>query len=69
LSLFGIDIPAHPTWEQVQAEYEAVWQTLEGVRREPDRSAADDRPELQAAVQLLLVLTAPAYFTDFHSFA
>ena len=30
LRLFGIDIPAHPTWEQVQAEYETVWQTLNG---------------------------------------
>src|SRR6266852_8106313 len=28
LRLFGINIPAHPTWEQVQAEYETVWQTL-----------------------------------------
>src|SRR6202035_281439 len=25
LRLFGIDIPAHPTWEQVQAEYETIW--------------------------------------------
>src|SRR6202007_2653342 len=30
LRLFGIDLPAHPTWEQVQAEYETVWQTLNG---------------------------------------
>src|SRR5258708_35318575 len=30
LRLFGIDIPPHPTWEQVQAEYETVWQTLNG---------------------------------------
>src|SRR5229473_2778018 len=30
LRLFGIDIPAHPTWEQVQAEYETVWETLNG---------------------------------------
>ena len=28
--LFGIDLPAHPTWEQVQAEYESVWQPLDG---------------------------------------
>ena len=44
LRLFGIDIPAHPTWEQVQAEYETVWQTPQWPPdREPDRSAADDR--------------------------
>src|SRR5260370_30458640 len=30
LKLFGIDIPAHPSWEQVQAEYETVWRNLEG---------------------------------------
>ena len=69
LRLFGIDIPAHPTWEQVQAEYEAVWQTLEG---RPTESLIDlpvmTDPELQAAVQLLSVLGPPAYFTDFHLF-
>jgi hypothetical protein len=27
---FGIDMPAHLTQEQVQAEYETVWQTLNG---------------------------------------
>ena len=30
LRLFGIDLPAHPTWEQVEAEYETVWQILNG---------------------------------------
>jgi len=30
LRLFGIDIPEHPTWEQVQPEFETVWQTLDG---------------------------------------
>ena len=30
LRRFGIDLPAHPTLEQVRAEYETVWQTLEG---------------------------------------
>ena len=36
LRLFGIDIPAHPTREQVQAEYETVWQQS----RRPARSRA-----------------------------
>src|SRR5258707_14422302 len=49
LRLFGIDLPAHPTQEQVQAEYEAVWQTLDG---RPIESLIDlpprSRPELQA---------------------
>jgi predicted ATPase/signal transduction histidine kinase len=66
LRLFDIDIPAHPAWEQVQAEYETVWQTLNG---RPIESLIDQPlmtdPELQAAMQVLSVLTAPAYFTDF----
>ena len=69
LRLFGIDLPAHPTWEQVQAEYETVWQTLDG---RPIESLIDlplmTDPELQAAMQVLSVLTPPAYLTDFHLF-
>jgi hypothetical protein len=34
LRLLDIDLPAHPAWQQVQAEYETVWQTLDGP---PDR--------------------------------
>src|SRR6266851_2356884 len=53
LRLFGIDIPAHPTWEQVQAEFETVWQTLNG---RPIESLIDlpimTDPELQAAMQV-----------------
>jgi predicted ATPase/signal transduction histidine kinase/tRNA A-37 threonylcarbamoyl transferase component Bud32 len=66
LRLFGIDIPAHPTGEQVQAEYEMVLQTLDGGSIESliDQPLMTD-PELQAAMQVLSVLTAPAYFTDF----
>ena len=60
LRLFGIDIPAHPTWEQVEAEYETVWRNLEG---RPIESLIDlplmTDPELQAAMQLLSVLTPP----------
>ena len=67
LRLFGIDIPAHPTWEQVQAEYETVWETLNG---RPIESLVDlplmTDPELQAAMQMFSALTPPAYFTDFH---
>ncbi len=66
LRLFGIDLPAHPTWEQVQAEYETVWQTLDG---RPIESLIDlplmTDPELQAATQVLSVLAIPAHHTDF----
>jgi PAS domain S-box-containing protein len=69
LRLFDVDLPAHPTQEQVRAEYEAVWQTLNG---RPIESLIDlplmTDPELQAAMQVLSVLGPPAYFTDFRLF-
>ena len=65
LKLFGIDIPAHPTWEQVQAEYEMVWHNLAGRAIEDliDLPLMTD-PELQAAMRLFSVLSDPAYVTD-----
>src|SRR5467141_694446 len=65
LRLFGIDLPAHPTLEQVQAEYETVCQTLNGraIERLIDLPLMTD-PELQAAMDMLSVLIDPAYFTD-----
>jgi GAF domain len=70
LCLFSIDIPARPTWELVQAEYETLWQTLNG---RPIESLIElplmTEPELQAAIELLSVLTPPAYFTDLHLFS
>jgi PAS domain S-box-containing protein len=69
LRLFGIDIPAQRTQERVQAEFETVWQTLDG---RPIESLIDlplmTDPELQAALQVLSVLTSPAYTTEFHLF-
>src|SRR5712672_274445 len=66
LTLFGIDIPAHPTQEQIQAEYEAVWRTLNGRSIESliDLPMMTD-PEVQAVMQVLSILGAPAYLTDF----
>jgi predicted ATPase/GAF domain-containing protein len=67
LRLFGIDLPAHPSWEDVQAEYETAWQTLDG---RPVESLIDlpliTDPGLQAAMQVFLDLTPAAYFYDFH---
>ena len=65
LRLFGIDLPAHPTWEQVQAEYETVWRNLEGRPIEDliDLPLMTD-PDLLAAMRLLSVLCDPAYVTD-----
>jgi tetratricopeptide (TPR) repeat protein len=62
-------MPAHPTPAQVKAEYDTVWRTLAG---RPIESLIDlplmTDPELQAAMQLLSILTPSAYFTDLHLF-
>jgi PAS domain S-box-containing protein len=66
---FGIDLGAHPNFEQVQSELEAVWQTLNGRSIESliDLPIMTD-PELQAAMQVLSVVTPASYFTDIHLF-
>jgi predicted ATPase/signal transduction histidine kinase len=65
----GIDMPAHPTDEQVRAEYEAVWRALNGRTIESliDLPLMTD-PELRAAMMVLSVVNAPAYFIDFRLF-
>ncbi|WP_188131156.1 trifunctional serine/threonine-protein kinase/ATP-binding protein/sensor histidine kinase [Paraburkholderia panacisoli] len=69
LRLFGIDLPAHPSQQQVQAEYETVWRNLAG---RPIESLIDlplmTDPELLAAMRLLSALVDPAHFTDLHFF-
>ena len=69
LRLFGIALPAHPTSEQVQAEYETIWQTLDG---RPIESLIDlplmTDPELQAAMQVLSVIISASLVTDSHLF-
>jgi PAS domain S-box-containing protein len=69
LRRFGIELPAHPTREQVQAEYEMVWQTLNGRAIESliDLPLITD-PEVQAAMQVCAALAGPATFTDFQLF-
>ncbi len=66
LALFGIDLPAHPTQEQIEAEYEAVWRTLNGRSIESlfDLPMMTD-PEVRAAMQVLSILVITAYLTDF----
>jgi PAS domain S-box-containing protein len=65
LRLFGIDMPSHPSREEVQAEYEEVWRSLDGRSIESliDMPLMTD-PEMLAAMGVLSALTAPAIFTD-----
>ena len=65
LRRLGIDMPAHPTEDQVQAEYETLGQALgaRSIESLIDLPLMTD-PELVAAMQILSDLTAPAYFAD-----
>ncbi|WP_323047340.1 AAA family ATPase [Paraburkholderia sp.] len=67
--LFGIDIPAHPSWEQAQAEYETLRRNLEGRTIEAliDLPLMTD-PELRTAMEVLSIPLEAAYFTDLHLF-
>jgi PAS domain S-box-containing protein len=65
LRLFGIDIPTHPSGEEVKVDYEKIWQNL------GDRSIESlielplmSDPEKQAAMQVLAELSTPAWYTD-----
>jgi PAS domain S-box-containing protein len=65
LRIFGIEMQAHPTWQEVQAEYETVWRDF------TDRSIESllelplmTDPEVHAAMRVLAYLTGPALYTD-----
>jgi PAS domain S-box-containing protein len=65
LRLFGIEMPAHPSDEQVKTSYEEVWHNLGGRSIEslidlPLMSNGD----MLAAVAILSDLSAPAHVTD-----
>jgi GAF domain-containing protein len=65
LRLFGIYIPVRPTWDQVQTEYETIWQALDGHPIESliDLPLMTDR-ELQAAMQVISTVLASAYVAN-----
>jgi PAS domain S-box-containing protein len=65
LRLFGIDMPAHPTEAEVQAEFEVIWRNLgersiESLLDLPSMT----NPEMHAAMRVLAFLTGPALYTD-----
>ena len=65
LRLLGIDMPAHPSWDEVQTEYDAVWRAI-GDR--PIESLVDlpllGDPELLTALELLSILKPAAFNFD-----
>jgi len=67
LRLFGIDLPAHPSWAEVQVEYEGVWRNL---NKRPIESLIDlplmTDPEFQAAMPVFSILAEVSWFSDFH---
>ena len=69
LRLFGIDMSAHPSWQQVQVEYETIWRSLgeRSIESLIELPLMTD-PEMQAAMRVLSVLYSPAYFTDTNLF-
>ncbi|HEY0789970.1 MAG TPA: AAA family ATPase [Chthoniobacterales bacterium] len=65
LRLFGIEMPAHPTREHVQVEYERIYQKLgsRSIESLIDLPLMTD-PEMQAAMGVLSVIAAAAFNTD-----
>jgi len=67
---FGIELPAHPTEDQLHVEYETFWQMLKG---HPIESLIDlpemTDPDLLAAMRVLSALVPAARFTDHHLWA
>jgi len=62
---FGIDMPVHPSREDVEAEYGKIWNALgeRSIESLIDLPLMTD-PEIQAAMRVLSVVFGPAFFTD-----
>jgi predicted ATPase/signal transduction histidine kinase/tRNA A-37 threonylcarbamoyl transferase component Bud32 len=65
LQMFGIDMSPHPSAAEVEAAYQEVWRNLGTQRIEEliDLPLMSD-PEMQAAMEILAHLYAPAYHSD-----
>jgi PAS domain S-box-containing protein len=64
---FGIDLPAHPTADQVRAEYDAVWLALDGRSIESliDLPLLTD-PDMLVICRVFSILMIPATLTDYN---
>ncbi|MBW9116464.1 AAA family ATPase [Rhizobium cauense] len=67
LNLLGVHLPAFPSWEDVQREYDMIWENLDGrsIESFADLPAMTD-PKALAAVRLLAEMQPPAYFSNFN---
>ena len=67
LRLFAIDLSPHPGWGEVQREYDAIWENLDGrpIETLADLPAVSD-PQILATMQILAELEPPTYFIDFN---
>jgi PAS domain S-box-containing protein len=67
LRRFGIDLSPHPTWGDVQREYDDIWKNLNGrpIETFTDLPAMND-PRVLATMPILAALEPPTYFTDFN---
>lgn len=65
LRLLGIDMPAHPTRQEVETEYNAFWASL---AQRPIEDLINlpltTDPEIRAAMRVLVFLIGPALYTD-----
>ncbi|HVK79411.1 MAG TPA: diguanylate cyclase, partial [Verrucomicrobiae bacterium] len=64
IRLFGIDLPAHPSWRQVRSEYDQVWRNLgeRSIESLVDLPLMTD-PDIQAVMRVLSALALTAVFT------
>jgi PAS domain S-box-containing protein len=67
LRLLGIEFPQHPSWSDIEREYDDIWRNLKG---RPIESIADlpamTDPQTLAAMRVLAEIWPPSYFTDFN---
>ena len=59
--LFGMELPAHPTWEQVHAEYDLLDKNMQGrsIQSLSDLPLITD-PDIEAIIRMLSALLTPA---------
>jgi PAS domain S-box-containing protein len=69
LRMLGIDISAHPSADEVQEAYQAVWRNLGArcIEELIDLPLMTD-PDMQAAMEILARLQVPAYLLNKHLF-